>query len=51
MHEKRPPSEVVRTVVLENGITFHSWVIGLPFFYVRSNAQEEATPAPKTSVN
>jgi hypothetical protein len=51
MQHKRPPSEVVRTVTLENGITLHSWVIGLPFFHVRDNAQEEATPETKTSVN
>jgi hypothetical protein len=51
MYAKRPPSEVVRTVTLENGITFHSWVIGLPFFDVRVNAQEEAKPKTKTGVN
>jgi hypothetical protein len=50
-----PPPDVkhVPTLTLENGIAFHSWVIGLPFFTVRTSEQERSTEQPETptSVN
>ena len=42
----------VPTMTLENGLTFHSWVIGLPFFTVRVTEQDGTTePGTPTSVN
>jgi len=55
MVDNNSPSDgvkYVRTMVLENGITFHSWVIGLPFFEVCIHTPEEmSTNHETTSVN
>jgi hypothetical protein len=42
----------VPTLTMENGLTLHSWVIGLPFFTVRTNEQDKSAELETpTSVN
>jgi hypothetical protein len=49
MKETSVPYEQ-KVITLECGILLHSWVIGLPSFFLGPNSKEEAQPKPPVTV-
>ena len=44
-------SDYTKTIELENGTVFHSWVIGLSHFSLGDDQEEESTEVQTTSLN